>query len=954
VVVLDQKRPQPIVAVGWSKAVGVSGSPNADYSLYLDILYQDDTPLWGQVATFDTGTHGWQRRERLVVPDKPIKQVSVHAIFRRHTGTAYFDDFALYELSAKSGTCLFDGTPVHAPSKTPSVSPGDSVALRTGDGLALMVSKSQGAVFLGGSETGRGGFMVRDAAAGSDICWVDANVRVADGGATLKGGVESLAIELEAELRAERDHIRVDGLVSSTRAEDRALSFYFVLPFRASGGRWYDDVRTERAIEPNTRYQHTTYVGAGTNQQMSPYPLSCVATPDRALCLGIPMDEPRLFRLGYDSAWHEHYLAFDFGLASEPKRFPNRATFSFLIYQSDPTWGFRAALKEYYEIFPQFFEKRVPREGLWMAFTDISTVQQHEDFHFAFHEGNNNVPWDDDHDILTFVYTEPMTNWMSMPGTAPRTYEGAMAQLEQDLASASKYRREQSITTRLSGVRTPDGRYDVGILKAPWCDGGVFALNANPTLATTEQDYINQGQFELSKIERAFDTGVVQSVGHWRAYGTGYETDREAKRGGEQSLRCSCAAAGEEHGAAQTVYLAQQTPKPLVLRGWSRAERVTGERGNNYAIYVDLVLDDGSPLWGQIAPFSSGTHDWELSEYVIQPRRLVAQATVHVLFRRTHTGTVWFDDLFLGEQGSDTNLLRNPGFEPVRAKPPVLDGAYVDSLEGWAAARNFDRRQFRDIQIPLTFDTQSKKPIILNIFSTYEFVRELERRMRARGKLTMANSVPHRFPFFGHLLDVMGTETDWHRDRKWQPMSDRALNLKRATCYQKPYCFLMNTHYEDFSFELVERYMKRSLFYGCFPGMFSEDAATNTYFSNPTWYNRDRPLFSKYIPLVQKIAKAGWEPITHARTNVEQVYVERYGSARTSGLFFTVLNDGQASSSFELRVHAAALGVNQGAAVKELIHRAPVGPTWEDGVLLIRSSLDSEDALLYSILTEGE
>ena len=318
VVVLDQKRPQPIVAVGWSKAVGVSGSPNADYSLYLDILYQDDTPLWGQVATFDTGTHGWQRRERLVVPDKPIKQVSVHAIFRRHTGTAYFDDFALYELSAKSGTCLFDGTPVHAPSKTPSVSPGDSVALRTGDGLALMVSKSQGAVFLGGSETGRGGFMVRDAAAGSDICWVDANVRVADGGATLKGGVESLAIELEAELRAERDHIRVDGLVSSTRAEDRALSFYFVLPFRASGGRWYDDVRTERAIEPNTRYQHTTYVGAGTNQQMSPYPLSCVATPDRALCLGIPMDEPRLFRLGYDSAWHEHYLAFDFGLASEP------------------------------------------------------------------------------------------------------------------------------------------------------------------------------------------------------------------------------------------------------------------------------------------------------------------------------------------------------------------------------------------------------------------------------------------------------------------------------------------------------------------------------------------------------------------------------------------------------------------------------------------------------------
>lgn len=547
-----------------------------------------------------------------------------------------------------------------------------------------------------------------------------------------------------------------------------------------------------------------------------------------------------------------------------------------------------------------------------------------------------------------------MTNWMSMPETAPRTYEGAMAQLEQDLASESKHRREQSIATRVAGVRTPGGRYDVGILKAPWCDGGVFALNANPSLATTQRDYVNQGQFELSTIEQAFDVGTRQAMGHWRAYGVGYEADRAIKHDGEQALRCSCADTDEERGASQTVYFTQKTPKPLVVRGWSRAERVTGERGNNYAIYVDLVLDDGSPLWGQLAPFSPGTHDWELSEYVIRPKRPVSHATVHVLFRRTHTGTVWFDDLFLGELASDTNLLRNPGFEPVRAKPPVLDGTYVDSLEGWGTARNFDRRQFRDIQIPLTFDTQSRKPIILNIFSTYEFVRELERRMRARAKLTMANGVAHRFPFFGHLLDVMGTETDWHRGQKWQPMSDRALNMKRATCYQKPYCFLMNTHYEDFSFELVERYMKRSLFYGCFPGMFSEDAATNTYFGNPTWYNRDRPLFSKYVPLVQGIAKAGWEPITHAHTDVKHVYVERYGSTPASGLFFTVLNDSRDASSFELRIDAAALGMNKRAAVKELIHEAPAGPVWEDGALLVHSSLEPEDALLYSISKEGE
>ncbi|MGB2820931.1 MAG: hypothetical protein WBF17_08120, partial [Phycisphaerae bacterium] len=67
-VVLDQKRPEPIVAAAWSKAEGVGGSAGSDYSLYLDLLYADGTPLWGQTAPFDVGTHDWQRREVLVFP----------------------------------------------------------------------------------------------------------------------------------------------------------------------------------------------------------------------------------------------------------------------------------------------------------------------------------------------------------------------------------------------------------------------------------------------------------------------------------------------------------------------------------------------------------------------------------------------------------------------------------------------------------------------------------------------------------------------------------------------------------------------------------------------------------------------------------------------------------------------------------------------------------------------
>src|SRR5271157_2361087 len=62
-VVLNQQRAQPIVAAAWSKAEGVTGTIDADYALYLDLVFDDGTELWGQVAGFRTGTHDWQREE---------------------------------------------------------------------------------------------------------------------------------------------------------------------------------------------------------------------------------------------------------------------------------------------------------------------------------------------------------------------------------------------------------------------------------------------------------------------------------------------------------------------------------------------------------------------------------------------------------------------------------------------------------------------------------------------------------------------------------------------------------------------------------------------------------------------------------------------------------------------------------------------------------------------------
>ena len=71
-----------------------------------------------------------------------------------------------------------------------------------------------------------------------------------------------------------------------------------------------------------------------------------------------------------------------------------------------------------------------------------------------------------------------------------------------------------------------------------------------------------------------------------------------------------------------------------------------------------------------------------------------------------------------------------------------------------------------------------------------------------------------------------------------------------------------------------------------FPGFFSHNASEGHYFTRPELYNRDRPLFRKYVPLCRRVAEAGWEPIPGPPARIAHVYVERFGDR-----LFTVFND---------------------------------------------------------------
>jgi len=103
-ITLEQRQPVPLILHGFSKGEDVfPANLSGDYSLYLDAHYVDGSPLWGEIVPFG-GTRGagrgtsWEWGWRLIVPEKPIREAIVHALFRYRKGRAWFDGVGLTEL----------------------------------------------------------------------------------------------------------------------------------------------------------------------------------------------------------------------------------------------------------------------------------------------------------------------------------------------------------------------------------------------------------------------------------------------------------------------------------------------------------------------------------------------------------------------------------------------------------------------------------------------------------------------------------------------------------------------------------------------------------------------------------------------------------------------------------------------------------------------------------------
>ncbi|MCX6377548.1 MAG: hypothetical protein NTU88_16190, partial [Armatimonadetes bacterium] len=295
-------------------------------------------------------------------------------------------------------------------------------------------------------------------------------------------------------------------------------------------------------------------------------------------------------------------------------------------------------------------------------------------------------------------------------------------------------------------------------------------------------------------------------------------------------------------------------------------------------------------------------------------------------------------DLFAGEgkhtTGGDAVALVHEWL----AEYPNADGIYVDSLgSAWCGKINFRRDHFPYARYPLTFDGEGNVALH-NALSHYEFLAPLRDELHGKGKLLMANGLycysaktpeyadvkdTGRF-FLAALCDVAGAESSTPSRERWE--------FYKTAMGRKPY-LILKYHWEKP--DNVQEVFNQALCYGVF--VTNSNGLGKVYWTDPNGYPRDKALYAWYVPLVRKLSKAGWQPVTYASSPTEGVRFERYGDK--GNIYFTVYNHADEARECTLKIETKPLGLTKDAKVGQISGPGLMGVDRSSSAITVRTKL---------------
>ena len=202
-------------------------------------------------------------------------------------------------------------------------------------------------------------------------------------------------------------------------------------------------------------------------------------------------------------------------------------------------------------------------------------------------------------------------------------------------------------------------------------------------------------------------------------------------------------------------------------------------------------------------------------------------------------------------------------------------------------------------------------------------------------------------------IDAFGGEGG-SKTKAYQNWNPHILDYRRAIAYHKPQAWANGE--PDLTLSDVQEFVDLALFYAISPSR--KDEATN-------WEPGSDQLITDTQQVLFQFWGAGWEPVTHAWTDNEDVWVERFGPMADGQMpnpngvsdigysksYFTVHNTLTETVPFTLTVDEAALGIAnpERLTVAELVSGDAVLYEVQDDLLLIWGELAPLDTVVFQL-----
>lgn len=678
---------------------------------------------------------------------------------------------------------------------------------------------------------------------------------------------EGLSVTAEWTVETE-NQVRIKGyLNNSSTAENRRevpLTLMLEIPVSTTKNQWLYSPTEVIETDSVTDLCWTFPTTAGSSGSMSRLPFGGLLQGNNGFAVSIPLDQPRIHRIEWNAKRNSMILSLEVAVSDLPSKFPNQVPFEFVLYKFNASGGFREMLQRYYDQNPEAFFDRTDVQGNWMPFTQVDHVARPEDFAFSYHEYHPNVSvaYNNANNIESLVYCEPVVKYINISPSLPQTSDT----LQQALKGADPIKS----AVRGSGAFNEQGELMHSWVVTPWAVGARVPTNSDVQVPRTAENPENAFDYSWNPYIDLYRNRALNAPAEW----------------GDQALL--------------TDGIVGATGRVAWLKSGTSISQEVGNKGGETELLLTLSGSEGSSVTVRAGERETTLNPVaEFKTYSVKGR---FEASGKLEISCTN------GDVFLQEVASTDVAIQNGDFAVGSKDAEQVTGLYLDSFEGWDS-KDFDfrREYFQYADYPLTFDARTGRVGQVIMFQNFEFAAEARKRLDRRGDLLMANTALYQWSWSAAWLDVMGIETNWGSGTELNPPPIEELSYIRAMSAQKPYCYLQNLDFKQFRGEKVEGYFRYCLHFGFWPSFFSYNAADDPYWEDPELYNADRYLFLRYMEPQRLMTRAGWEPVTLASVDHEEVLLERWGGGvfrndplTVDEVFFTLLNPSELDYSLML------------------------------------------------------